>query len=236
MFTPEQKLTLAGPLNREHVKSRKQAGRTLSYVEGWVAIAEANRVFGFDAWSSETVDIRVVAEGPRKIGGGTDRDGNPRPQKDGWGVSYVARVRVVVGGVTREGVGAGHGIDVDLGLAHESAIKEAETDARKRALMTFGNIFGLALYDKEQRNVADVPPEPEPPDPMQAEYVRSCWERINGPMTEAELREWWRSQAPARRSFDLTQEVVDKMKAAVAKRLAPPPADNFVDTFVAGNA
>jgi hypothetical protein len=25
----------------------------------------------------------------------------------------------------REGTGAGHGIDMDLGLAHESAIKEA---------------------------------------------------------------------------------------------------------------
>lgn len=31
--------------------------------------------------------------------------------------------------------------------------KEAETDAMKRALMTFGNPFGLALYDKRQREV-----------------------------------------------------------------------------------
>jgi hypothetical protein len=54
----------------------------------------------------------------------------------------------------REGSGAGHGIDVDLGQAHESAIKEAETDAMKRALMTFGNPFGLALYDKQQRQVS----------------------------------------------------------------------------------
>jgi hypothetical protein len=55
--------------------------------------------------------------------------------------------------LVREGTGAGHGIDVDLGQAHESAIKEAETDAMKRALMTFGNPFGLALYDKQQREV-----------------------------------------------------------------------------------
>ena len=55
--------------------------------------------------------------------------------------------------LVREGSGAGHGIDVDLGLAHESALKEAETDAMKRALMTFGNPFGLALYDKQQRQV-----------------------------------------------------------------------------------
>ena len=54
----------------------------------------------------------------------------------------------------REGSGAGHGIDADLGQAHESAIKEAETDAMKRALMTFGNPFGLALYDKQQREVS----------------------------------------------------------------------------------
>ena len=53
----------------------------------------------------------------------------------------------------REGTGAGHGIDTDLGQAHESALKEAETDAMKRALMTFGNSFGLALYDKQQREV-----------------------------------------------------------------------------------
>jgi hypothetical protein len=29
----------------------------------------------------------------------------------------------------------------------------AETDATKRAFVTFGNIFALALYDREQRNV-----------------------------------------------------------------------------------
>jgi hypothetical protein len=69
-------------------------------------------------------------------------------------------VRISVGDgegaqVIREGSGAGHGIDADLGQAHESALKEAETDAMKRALMTFGNPFGLALYDKQQRQVTN---------------------------------------------------------------------------------
>lgn len=152
MFSEQQRTDLAAPLSREHVKTRKQAGRQLSYVEGWQAIAEANRIFGFDGWASETTELRCVAEKERKVG-----QTNPR---DGWGVSYTAKVRVTVFAgdtiVTREGVGAGHGIDVDLGLAHESAIKEAETDGRKRALMTFGNPFGLALYDKDQANVADA--------------------------------------------------------------------------------
>jgi DNA repair and recombination protein RAD52 len=146
MFTPEQLTELRAPLSSLHVKERSQSGRKLSYVEGWHAIAEANRIFGFDAWSSETVDIKCVAENPRKMSSG-----------DGFGVSYIARVRVTLDGIIREGLGAGHGIDRDLGLAHESAIKEAETDARKRALMTFGNPFGLALYDKTQANVADEP-------------------------------------------------------------------------------
>jgi DNA repair and recombination protein RAD52 len=139
---------LSGKLNPEHVKERSQSGRKLSYIEGWHAIAEANRIFGFDAWNRETVDIRLVQERERTVGQGT-----------GWGVTYIARVRVTVGSIIREGVGSGHGIDRDLGLAHESAIKEAETDAMKRALMTFGNPFGLALYDKGQSNVGVDPPE-----------------------------------------------------------------------------
>ena len=153
-FTPEQVQQLSAKLDKSAVKTREQSGRSLSYIEGWHVISEANRIFGFDAWTSETVEIRLVAEKPRKIG---------KQSKDGWGVSYVARVRVQVGDIVREGVGAGHGIDVDLGLAHESAIKEAETDARKRALMTFGNPFGLALYDKTQENVGSAEPAPAKP-------------------------------------------------------------------------
>lgn len=146
MFSPEQISALSAKLDASHVKERQQAGRKLSYIEGWHAIAEANRIFGFDAWTRETLDIRMVAERERSVSSG-----------QGWGVSYVARVRVTVGGIIREGIGAGHGIDRDLGLAHESAIKEAETDAMKRALMTFGNPFGLALYDKTQENVESAP-------------------------------------------------------------------------------
>src|SRR4051812_31969840 len=65
------------------------------------------------------------------------------------------RVQTAGIGVNRDGCGYGSGIDKDIGQAHESAIKEAETDAMKRALMTFGNPFGLALYDKDQANVVD---------------------------------------------------------------------------------
>lgn len=147
-FSTEQIDALKAPLSRDSVKTRSQSGRSLSYIEGWKAIAEANRIFGFDAWTRETLDISKVAEHERPIGQSGGK---------GWGVTYIARVRIRVGDITRDGCGTGHGIDRDLGQAHESALKEAETDAMKRALMTFGNPFGLALYDKEQAEVEDAP-------------------------------------------------------------------------------
>ena len=151
-FSPEQLAALSAPLDRANVRQREQGRGKVAYVEGWFAVAEANRIFGFDGWQRQTIAVRCVAQAERPIG---------REQKPGWGVTYTARVRVTVnaGGLPpliREGSGAGHGIDVDLGQAHESALKEAETDAMKRALMTFGNPFGLALYDKAQRQVSSA--------------------------------------------------------------------------------
>lgn len=180
-FNQTQISALQAKLDAKHVKTRTQAGRQLSYVEGWWAIAEANRIFGHDSWHREMVELKLVSEKARKIGKGAY-------EKDGWGVTYLARVKVTVGDVVREGCGAGHGIDSDLGAAHESAAKEAETDAMKRALMTFGNPFGLALYDKDQANVerdgdkeATVTPDgsqPNKKDPL------APWK---GPLTKTEL-------------------------------------------------
>lgn len=150
-FTPEQIKALSAPLDRKHVKQRAQAGRQLSYIESWQAISEANRIFGFDGWNRETVVMAELGE-PRLV------DGKNR-------VAYMAKVRVAVftesHTIVREGTGYGSGIDRDLGQAHESAIKEAESDAMKRALMTFGNPFGLALYDKDQANVTDGTETPD---------------------------------------------------------------------------
>ena len=150
-FSERQVAALSAPLDRANVRQREQGRTRLSYLEGWQVIAEANRIFGFDGWERSTLISRCVAEHERSIG---------RDRKSGWGVTYIARVRITITAgqrtLIREGSGAGHGIDADLGLAHESALKEAETDATKRALMTFGNPFGLALYDKQQRQVSSA--------------------------------------------------------------------------------
>jgi hypothetical protein len=168
-FRPEQIAALSAPLDRARICSREQGRGRVNYLQGWVLIEEANRIFGHDGWQRQTLSCQCVTEAKRLIGSKSEG----RPQKEGWGVTYIARVRITVhagerGLLIREGTGAGHGIDVDLGLAHESAIKEAETDAMKRALVTFGNPFGLALYDRSQRQLSGAPAQQACHQPAQA--------------------------------------------------------------------
>jgi len=157
MFTETQTAKLRAPLDKAVVLKRSQGGRDVSYIEGWHAIAEANRIFGEGFWDRETEITRLGEPYEAKSSSG----------KMTWRVSFMAKVKITVRSndnapadrrqpnVVREGIGYGSGAQKDPGDAHESAIKEAETDAMKRALMTFGNPFGLALYDKQQRGVTD---------------------------------------------------------------------------------
>ena len=77
----------------------------------------------------------------------------------------MAKVRISVRAgdavIVREGSGTGEGKASTPGQAHELALKGAETDATKRALATFGNPFGLALYDRELAGVRGIAPHSE---------------------------------------------------------------------------
>jgi DNA recombination protein Rad52 len=157
MFTDQQLKMLEAPLAREHVKQRQGAGRqSLSYIEAWQVIAEANRIFGFGNWSRETVLCESLHD-PRLIPGEEDASGNKVV------AAFFCKCRVTVWSldgqrsIVREGCGAARGFAKTVGEAMEQAAKAAESDALKRALVTFGNAFGLALYDREQRNVATLP-------------------------------------------------------------------------------
>jgi recombination DNA repair RAD52 pathway protein len=154
MFTEQQDKDLTAPLNGEHVKQRQGANRqSLSYLEAWQLIADANRIFGFGNWSRETLQMEALHE-PKLV---THAEA---PEAGTVVAAYFARVRVTVWAkdgarsVVREGCGAARGFARTVGEAMENAIKAAETDAMKRALVTFGDQFGLTLYDKSQRNVA----------------------------------------------------------------------------------
>ncbi len=154
-FSEKQNGALSAPLSRDQVKTRKKGGQQLSYIEGWVVIKEANRIFGFDGWHRETVMLQETNRDLVHISG-------DRGDYDQWRIGYIAKVRVTVGATIREGTGYGSGMGKPeaIGDAVEGAIKEAETDAMKRCFMTFGNPFGLALYDKEQNEVEDAPSKP----------------------------------------------------------------------------
>lgn len=141
-FSDAQVRLLASKLEAKHIRVRESQGKELSYIEGWHSIAEANRIFGFDGWDRETLHVECIWQ-----------QGGREPRS----CAYMARVRIRVRAgdtvVSRDGTGFGQGTGANLGEAQEKAVKEAETDATKRALSTFGNIFGLALYDKDQKGV-----------------------------------------------------------------------------------
>ena len=51
-FTAKQTQALRRGLSSRSIRTREANGRELSYIEGWYAISEANRIFGFDAWTA----------------------------------------------------------------------------------------------------------------------------------------------------------------------------------------
>ncbi len=148
-FTPEQTEQLDASLDGARVKER--AG--FSYIEGWWAVREANRIFGHGAWSHQIVNLTpfiIATQGTPNYHGSNNREG--------YLIAFHCTVRVTVGDQSHDGVGYGEGIDYNnCGQALESAVKEAETDAMKRALKNWGNPFGLALYDKDQVDVERAP-------------------------------------------------------------------------------
>ena len=59
-FTKEQIEQLNQPIDPKVVAFRQQGTMQLAYLESWYVINEANRIFGFDGWQSETVQLDCV--------------------------------------------------------------------------------------------------------------------------------------------------------------------------------
>ena len=59
-FSAKQLQALRRNPDHRRIRTREANGRQLSYLEGWYAISEANRIFGFDGWSRETLETRCV--------------------------------------------------------------------------------------------------------------------------------------------------------------------------------
>jgi hypothetical protein len=134
-FSTKQLRALKRGPGHNNTRIREAHGRTFLYLEGWFTISEANRIFGFDGWNRETLESRCVFA---------------RENRGSFLAVYIAKVRVTVtaDGTTliREGHGTGEARGDSLGEVHDIALKAAETDATKRAFITFGAPFGLELY------------------------------------------------------------------------------------------
>ena len=160
-FTDKQRRSLGAKLHYKRVKTRSVPGGSVSYIEGWHAISEANRIFGFDSWDRVTLSPRCVWS---------------ETQPSHSVAFYTTKVRITVRAegevIVREGIGTGFGRSPHPDAAHDIALKAAETDATKRALSTFGNPFGLALYDKDQGGVSRPKPA-QPSVPVSTLYILS---------------------------------------------------------------
>ena len=59
-FSSKQVAALRRNVDERHIRVRQSNGRELSYLEGWYVISQANRIFGFDGWSRETLESKCV--------------------------------------------------------------------------------------------------------------------------------------------------------------------------------
>lgn len=207
MVTDRQSSLLAQDLPRDVVRTRDQAGQRLSYVDGWYAVTRANEVFGPDGWSYAVRDVREVYRGtkPGKSGG-----------EENTVIIYEALVAVTALGITREDVGIGQcdaGIRA-LAQGIEKARKEAVTDGLKRALRTFGPSFGLALYDKDQRDVG---------------LSRTALALRESLASAADPDAWSRDHADEVRSLDDDER--DELRALVVQRRAETKAKPAVPSL-----
>ena len=80
-FSARQTQALKRDLNHRHVRTREARGREFSYLEGWYVLSEANRIFGFDGWSRETLETKCVLA---------------RENRGNFLAVYIARVRITV--------------------------------------------------------------------------------------------------------------------------------------------
>ncbi|KCZ82504.1 hypothetical protein H312_00162 [Anncaliia algerae PRA339] len=127
---------LSKRLGPEYISYRQGFnGMKLAYIEGWVAFSIANKIFGYDGWSSEVKSVTVDFC-------------DDIPNKFSVGISVLVRV-TLSDGTYKEDIGFGSSENQKSKVnAWEKAKKEAVTDAIKRALRQFGNALGNCCYDK----------------------------------------------------------------------------------------
>ena len=146
-LSKEQQDALNKDLPASAVRSRQGDGQSLSYVDGFYVYDTLNAIVGPGSWGY-TIQRLDCVQNVRETKNGRERSR----------VAYICTVLLQLDGAQPvTDVGYGNGINPDEGAAHESASKEAVTDAVKRCARSLGRALGLALYDKAQTHVSHEP-------------------------------------------------------------------------------
>ena len=126
----------------------------MSHVSQQDITAHLTRIFGFEGWDKEILELRCVyeRENPKNKKQSASRD-------NGWDACYLATVRLTIrdpeGNVVTVKEDGSTGLAENqrsLGDAHDLAMKSAISLATKRAAKDLGDNFGLSLYNKGQQS------------------------------------------------------------------------------------
>jgi DNA recombination protein Rad52 len=143
---------LSAPLDRSLIKQRTQGGRTFSYIEGYTAINQANKIFGFGGWGYQVTELNIVASAgePKYVYAFVEVRALDAPPRRDVGFAAVNSARVE---------------------ALDMAIKGAVTDGLKRALRSFGPQFANDLYEKDDPQEAPQTSDAAGVSPEGGEYI-----------------------------------------------------------------
>jgi recombination DNA repair RAD52 pathway protein len=168
MLSAQQLHQLYQPINPKRVAKHPHSG--MSYIKSWDMEAHLGRIFGLVGWDDDT-EFECVFE---DFVTWTDR--KTGQEKSGWDVCYRAKSVLILKDVDGNAVSRKSGAATGSAThqpsrseAHDLALKDACSDALKRAAKKLGNQFGLSLYDNGSiesvvgRSLADA--TTEAPDP-----------------------------------------------------------------------
>ena len=124
----EQIASLSAKLSTDNVKTRRGGRDKLAYVEAWYCIDVMNKIFGFAGWSHQIHRLEEVSRVCLQGEGKAAR----------FNVTYLSESVVRVGNAVYRDTGTGHGQNMPIGDAIESASKEAVYDSGKSSESTAG--------------------------------------------------------------------------------------------------
>lgn len=172
-FPPDVLEKLNADLEPDLISEREGAGkRILKYIEAYVAIEQANRIFGHGAWGPRVLEgptLHSIPETNPATGEIVDSHDYYTARVGIWVYGHMrssdegfCEVRSLKEGTIRSAI---------VGM-HEMARKGAISDGIKRALRTFGKQFGNDLYGDESDTAAHDPNAPTCPRHGPGRHIR----------------------------------------------------------------